>query len=128
MIKDDKVFFLNALNALEQRMRQGFSELKSELKLEFKGGITGVKNELQKEIASLRNELSDEIRYNGVLLEDIKSEFRANTESLQVLNKRMTIVENHVVAIRETIYDYPVLRETVQKHSRQLATLSRRGK
>ncbi|MBN1258490.1 hypothetical protein JXA05_01905 [Candidatus Peregrinibacteria bacterium] len=76
---------------------------------------------LDKKIDGVNASLSEQIRHNGVLIEDIQSDLKGVAEKISFMDERLIRVENDVTEIKETIFDYPILRETVKKHSRLLA-------
>ena len=85
--------------------------------------ITDVKGDLVKQITDVKKSLEKQIRHNGVLIEHNKSNIEWLVESNKTLHERVGRVETNVVDIKETISDYHIVRETVKKHGRQLATL-----
>ena len=98
MTKDDRQFIASLIKGLDDK-------------------ITG----LDKKIDEVDKRLSTEIRHNGVLIEKMQGDIDFLVEGHQTLNARLIRVEADVTEIKETIFDYPILRDVVKEHSRLLA-------
>ncbi len=86
--------------------------------------ITGVEDQLGKRITGVEAQLGEQIRHNGILIEELQDNVSVIAQNVETLNGDMTIVKTDINEIKTVIVDYPILRETVKKHSRQLAKLS----
>ena len=122
--KDDKKFIAdlvtgqisgldNKINGLEQKLTAKIDGVEQKLTAKIDG--------LDKKIDGVDSRLSTEIRHNGVLIEKMQGDIDFLVEGHQTLNGRLTRIETDVTEIKETIFDYPILRETVKEHSRLLA-------
>lgn len=81
--------------------------------------ITEALNRLEKKI----DKNSEEIRFSGVLIEKMQDKIDLLHEGHKTMLGQMSAMQDDITEIKTTIYDYPVLRETVKKHSRQLAKM-----
>ncbi|MBI5732081.1 MAG: hypothetical protein HY982_01840, partial [Candidatus Magasanikbacteria bacterium] len=107
------------ISGMGTSLRQEMSEMKDGLKQE----ISGMGTNLRQEISEMSTDLQEQIRHNGVLLEALRDDVTTIAEVVSNLNHDMTQVKGDVAEIKETIHDYPILRETVKKHSRLLAKM-----
>lgn len=87
--------------------------------------ITGVEDKLGKKITGIEDSLQEQIRHNGILIERVESNVSLIQEGFSDFSKDMSQVKKDIAHIKETIQDYPILRQTVKKHSRQLAELQK---
>lgn len=113
MTKDDKQFISGLINGLKQEITGFESRLSKK--------ITG----LDGKIDGVESRLGEKIRHNGVMIEDLRDVVYSVADNVSDLNRRMKTIETDVTDIKEAIHDYPILRETVKKHSRQLAKLQK---
>lgn len=111
MNKEDRRFIKGLIGGLDQKI--------SGIETGLGEKITG----LDQKISSVETNLGKQIRYNGILIEKMQDDVGQMKEGFSVFGKDMSQAKDDIAEIKEVIYDYPILRETVKKHSRQLAEL-----
>jgi hypothetical protein len=77
----------------------------------------------EKSILELIKKLEDEIRYNGILIEDMRGEVQFLSKVVHEFNTKLSDVRSDVAEIKENTFDYLIVRKLVQKHERQLAKM-----
>ena len=126
MNKDDKQFIVGLIDNLrteitgvEDRLGERITDVakKSDEKIE------GLGDRLNKKITSVENRLGEQIRHNGILIEELQDDVSIIAQNVETLNIDMTAVKGDINEVKTIIADYPILRETVKKHSKQLVKL-----
>ena len=92
---------------------------------DFKGGLERQITDVEKRLTKKIQENTDEIRHNGILIEQNKDSIDLLAEGNKTLNDRFGRLETDVTYIKEKIVDYSIIRETIKKHGRQLSTLQK---
>lgn len=111
MTKTDKQFIKGLFNRLDLKIDDRFEALD---------------HKIDKTSAGLRDELTTEIRHEGVLREQSDHNIQILAEGYQGLNERMERMEGSLVRIEENTNLIPVLWTVVARHSRRLTALEKR--
>ena len=112
MTNDDKQFFKGLITDLEHRLDQKWDGKFSELDQKW-----------DSKFGRFKDELSQEIRYNGILIEDMQRDVKFLSKEILDFNLKLSEVKTDVAEIKEMISDYPIVRKLVQKHEKQLAKM-----
>ena len=86
--------------------------------------FTGLFKRLEGKIEGVESSLGEQIHKNGILIENLDTALCGVADGVSDLNRRMKNVEINVADIKKTICDYPIIRNLVQKHEKQLAKLN----
>lgn len=108
MTKDDKQFLKTLI-----------TDLKIEIK-DIKTDITDMKTDF----GTRFDKLKGETHRNGILLEKYDDYLMILSENYSTLNQSVAEIKLNVHDVKEMVFDYPILRNTVKKHSKQIADLT----
>ena len=132
MGKEDKQFFTGLISNLKTDLENQIGSVKTDLenqigsvKTDLENQIGSVKSDLENQIGSVKSDLESQICRNGILIEEIQSDFRAFGERQDLMDDRLKTVETGVKEIKENTRDLPVIRQTVASHSTAILELSK---
>ena len=109
MNKNDKAFITGLFKGLESHI----------------GGLEGRFDGLEGRFEKRFEALEFEDRRNGMLLEELRDDLKLQGEGYSFIIDRLDQIGADVSEIKATIIDYPIIREMVKKHDRQLEKLTK---
>jgi len=120
LTKDDKAFIITAISennvVTNENIRNAIAENNVTLFDLF--------NHLDQKMDHMERNLKDEIRHNGVLIEQNSDRIQILGEGQSTMNRNISRLENDIKSIKENTETLPMMRKMLESHHRKLEAVN----